>query len=169
MHRQNGVMVIVTLMVLVIVPLSGCIGPEEIAHRLQEKLETDEQYEWKEVLDDVQTFRLLDIINENVAKIEEYPPLTVKQETRYLHINFDVEFNKLVDSEWSYITSGYANITITDPTGVNTSREFSALGKGNEFNEFFYFPNPQTGNWNLQIMVRGIGTYTVFAQVYELV
>lgn len=156
-------------MVLVIIPLSGCIGPEEIAHRLLEKIETEEQYEWREVLNDVQTFRLLDIINENVAKIEDYPPLTVKKGSRYLHISFDVEFNKFVDSEWSYITAGYANITITDPTGVNTSREFSALGKGNEFNEFFYFPNPREGDWDLQIMVRGSGTYTVFAQAYELV
>ena len=169
MHRQNEVKVIVMLLVLVLVQLSGCIGPEKIANRLLDKLETEDRYEWIEVLNDVQTFRLLDIINENVAKIEDYPPITVNQGTRYLHINLDVTFNKLVESEWSYITSGYANITITDPTGSNTSREFSSLGKGNEFNEFLYFPNPQVGDWDLQVMVRGIGTYTVFAQTYELV
>jgi hypothetical protein len=167
MYRQNGVLVIVTLMILVLIPLSGCIGPEEIAQRLQEKIETEEQYEWIEALYDVQTFRLLDIINQNVAKIEDYPPLTIKTGTQYLHISFTVEFTNLVDSEWSFITSGYANITLTDPSGTNTSREFSALGKGNEFSEFFYIANPTAGNWHIRIEVRGVGKYTVFAQTYE--
>jgi hypothetical protein len=152
---------------LALIPLSGCIGPEEIAHRLQEKIETKEQYGWIEVLYDEQTFRLLDIINQNVAKVEEYPPMTITARTRYLHMSFNVEFNNLIDTEWSFITSGYANITLTNPAGVNTSREFSALGKGNEFSEFFYVIDPMAGDWSIRIVVRGAGTYNVFAQTYE--
>lgn len=167
MRPQAGIGMAVALMVLILVPLSGCIGPQEVAQRLLQRLEAEKRYEWRELLSDVQSFRFLDIVNTNAAKIERYPPLAVKEGTRYLHLHFNVSFSNLVNPEWRYVTTGYVNITIVDPAGVNRSRDFNALGMGNEYKEFFYFIDPLPGNWSITVTVRGIGEYTIFAQVYE--
>lgn len=167
MRPQTGIGMAMALMVLVLIPLSGCIGPQEVAQRLMQRLETEKRYTWSETLSDVQSFRFLDIVNKDVAKIERYPPLTIHEDTRYLHLYFNVSFSNPVNPEWRYVTMGYANITITDPTGVNISRDFNALGTGNDYREFFYFVRPLVGNWHITVTVRGIGEYTIFAQVYE--
>ncbi len=163
---KRAVIPFIVLVILLLASLSGCIGPEEVAQKLAEKFGEKQEYEWDKKLEDDKTFKVIDIINQNFAKVEEYPPITVKADTKYLHIYINVNFSNFIDSGWSFLILGYANITITNPFGVNMSREYSALGKGNEYKDFFYITEPQKGNWKITLKVRGTGNYKIFAEIY---
>ena len=168
MSSKKGIVISLTVMALLVLPsLSGCIGPKEMSEKLIEKFGEKQQYEWDKKLEDKRTFKIIDVINQNWAKVEEYPPVKVKAGTRYMHIYLAVNFSNIINPMWEWLTPGYANITITDPSGVNTSRDYTSLGKGNEYRDFFYIPNPQKGNWEITLKLRGTGDYKIFVEVYE--
>lgn len=164
---QGGVIVCLIIALVVLPALSGCIGPQEVAQRVMDRLEPEERYRWNEKLDGEEEFKILDTINENAAKVESYPLRPLEEEALFLHVYVDVNFSNVINKDWECLTTGYANITITKPSGVNQSRDYQVLGKDNTYNEFFYFPNPAVGNWTLTVTVRGSGHYRMFAEAYE--
>ncbi|MEA2054158.1 MAG: hypothetical protein U9O96_03430 [Candidatus Thermoplasmatota archaeon] len=165
--RKRAVIPLMIAVTLILVSLSGCIGPKKVFQKLLEKTGEKQKYEWNEKLEDEKSFKFIDALNKNLVKIEEYPPIMVKGNTRYMHVYVNVTFSDFVDPVWKYIVPGYANITITDPSGVNVSREYSAFGKENEYKDFFYFAEPQIGNWRITLKIRGSGNYKIFAEIYE--
>jgi len=165
--RRRAVIPLIVMFIMFVTSMSGCIGPQEISQKLIEKFGEKQKYEWDSKLEDEKTFKIIDVINQNFAKVEDYPPIEVEKDARYMHISIEVDFSNFINPGWSSLTLGYVNITITDPSGTNMSREYSALGKGNEYEDFFYFTEPQEGNWNVTLRVRGTGSYKIFAEVYE--
>ena len=167
LFKKEAVISITIMVMLLLTSLSGCIGPREISQKLMEKFGEKQQYEWDKKLDDEGTFKIIDILNQNWAKVEDYPPVKVEAGTKYMHIYLAVNFSNIVSLGWEWLTPGYANITITDPSGVNTSKEYTSLGKGNEYRDFFYIPNPQKGNWEITLKLWGTGDYKIFVELYE--
>ena len=165
--RKRAVIPLIVMLILLLTSLSGCIGPRGISQKLVEKFGEKQRYEWDAKLEDKKSFNILDVINQNFAKVVNYPPIEVKPHTRYMHLYVHVNFSNLINQGWTSLTLGYVNITITNPSGLNTSREYSTLGKGNEYEDFFYFVEPQKGNWEVTLRVRGTGSYKIFAEVYE--
>jgi len=164
---KRAVIPLAAMLILLVASMSGCIGPEEISQKLVEKLGEKQKYQWNSKLEDEKTFKIIDVINQNFAKVEDYPPIGVNSGAKYMHVSIEVDFSNFINPGWASLTLGYVNITITDPYGVNTSREYSALGRGNEYEDFFYFTEPQKGNWKVTLRVRGTGSYKIFAEVYE--
>ena len=165
--RRRAVIPLIVVFMMLVTPMSGCIGPKEISQKLMEKFGEKQKYAWNSRLEDEKTFKIIDVINENFAQVEDYPPIDVGKDVRYMHISVEVDFSNFINPGWSSLTLGYVNITITDPSGTNTSREYSALGKGNEYEDFFYFTEPLEGNWDITLRVRGTGSYKIFAETYE--
>ena len=164
---QGGVVAFLIIAVVVLPALSGCIGPQEVVQRVLDRLEQEKEYQWNEKLDGQEDFNIIDTINENAAKVESYPLRPLKKGALFLHLYVDVNFSNIINKEWECLTTGYANITITKPSGENISHDYQVLGKDNTYNEFFYFPNPAVGNWTLTVKVRGSGYYRMFAEAYE--
>ncbi len=160
-------MACIILSFILLPALSGCIGPREVAQRMMDRLEPEDEYRWQEKLDGREDFNLIDTINENAAKVETYPLRPLKKDALFLHLYVDINFSNVINKDWECLTTGYANITITKPNGENETYDYRVLGKDNTYNEFFYFPNPAVGNWTLTVKVRGSGYYRMYAEAYE--
>lgn len=164
---QGGGIVCLVIALLLLPVLSGCIGPQQVAQRVTDRLEPSKEYRWNEKLDGEEEFKILDTINENAAKVESYPLRPLEEGALFLHIYVNVTFSNILNTDWESLTTGYANVTITKPSGANESHDYKVLGKDNTYNEFFYFPNPAVGNWTLTVTVWGSGHYRMFAEAYE--
>lgn len=164
---HGGIIVCLIIAVVMLPAFSGCIGPQEVAQRVIDRLEPQEEYRWNEKLDGREDFKVIDTINENAAKVETYPLRPLEKGALFLHLYVDINFSNIINKEWECLTTGYANITITKPSGENESHDYHVLGKDNTYNEFFYFPNPAVGNWSLTVKMRGSGHYRMFAEAYE--
>jgi hypothetical protein len=164
-HR--GIVICLIAAIALLPALSGCIGPQEVAQRVLDRLEQEDEYRWNEKLDGSEEFKVIDTINEQVAKVETYPLRPLKRDALFLHLYVDVNFSNVINKDWECLTTGYANITITRPSGENITCDYHVLGKDNTYNEFFYFPHPAVGNWSLTVKVRGSGHYRMFAEAYE--
>ncbi|KAA0004049.1 MAG: hypothetical protein FE048_00295 [Thermoplasmata archaeon] len=157
---------IIILLLLSSVSLSGCIGPKEISQKLMEKFGKKEKYEWNKKLEVEQNFKVWDIINVYVAKVETYS-FVIAERTRYLHITIETTFSNVFNLDWECLNLGYVNMTVTDPFGENMSKEYSTVGKDYRYKNFIYITDPQPGTWKVTIKVTGVGTFKIFAEAYE--
>ena len=157
---------IIIIILISSISLSGCIGPKEISQKLVERFGKKEEYEWNRKLDVEQSFKVWDIINVYVAKVETYT-FVVSEKARYLHITIETTFSNVFNLDWECLNVGYVNLTITNPLGENMSKEYNTVGKDYRYKNFFYIAGPQPGTWEITIKVTGVGTFKLFAEAYE--
>lgn len=158
-----GILIIITLF---FIPFSGCIAPWEVSQKLIDRLGEKEKYEWNKKLNVDQSFRVLDILNVYLAKVEVYS-FVVNPKALYLHIAVETTFSSIIKLDWNVLNLGYINITITDPSDETISKEFNTLGKDHSYKNFFYIPKPKSGGWTVTARATGVGVYKIFAEVYE--
>jgi len=163
--RKKFVSIIIVIL-LSSISLSGCIGPKEISQKLVERFGKKEKYEWNRKLDVEQSFKVWDIINVYVAKVETYT-FVVSEKARYLHITIETTFSNVFNLDWECLNIGYVNLTVTNPSGENMSKEYNTVGKDYRYKNFFYIAGPQPGTWEVTIKVTGVGTFKLFAEAYE--
>ncbi len=147
------------------ISLSGCIGPKEISQRLIERLGEKEKYEWNRKLDVEQSFKFLEMINLDWAKVETYSFVT--KGARYLHIAVETTFSNAFNLDWDALNLGSINVTVTDPSGESMSKEYSPFIKDPKYKNFFYIADPKTGTWTITIELTGVGTFRIFVEAYE--
>jgi len=146
--------VIIIAMLLLMPMLNGCIAPQ--IGKIKEFFTPPQKYEWVKKVDEKGEFGILDIINSNLAKVD-YFPFMIENGTKFLHVYIKVNFSK---------PAGFLNITIVSPH-KNYTKEYSTIAKSFKYDDFFYFDNPEEGNWKIVVKFTGIGKYTLVAEAYQ--
>jgi len=124
------------------------------------------RYEWVRGINVEDTFGWADFINEEFGKVSEYP-IFVKNETKYLHICIEVEFSNPLNPDINLLNQGNLNFTILSPSGKNITKDYCTTFKDHNYEEYFYFENPEEGQWEIKIKVAGYGKYRISAKMYE--
>ncbi len=146
----------ILLLVSSLILLNGCVELNEMEQKAKQFLSPPEKFIWLNKINQSTDFGLLDMINKDMAKVDEYP-LIIHNSTKYLRIHIHASFSKPL---------GSINVTVVSPS-KNESRKYSTLGKSCEYDDYFYYDTPEPGNWKIVIKVSGIGSYKILARAYQ--
>lgn len=147
---------IVSILISSLLLLNGCVEIKEVEQKAKQFFSTPQKFIWLNKINQTTDFGLLDIINKDMAKVDRYP-FIIQKSTKYLRIHIHASFSK---------PFGSINITVVSPT-KNESRKYSTPGKSYEYDDYFYYTDPEEGNWMIIVKVTGIGNYTILAKAYQ--
>jgi len=153
---------LIVAVIMMLPVFSGCVYLEKI----EQFLMPPPQYEWKRLISVEDTFGWVDVVNKELAKISDYP-IYVSNETKYLNIYIHVEFSNPINPDIESLSQGHLNFTILKPDGENITKTYCTATKVKTFDDYFYFENPQEGQWNIIIRVFGYGKYRMVAKAYQ--
>jgi hypothetical protein len=152
--------------------MSGCVGPKEMTDRLSEAIVGGEKYEWKNRLDENDTFSLMDMLNLNLAEKEDYL-FIIREDTKHIHIEMEAEFSNPINKNWEIFNQGSINFTICSPSGKNYSRSYNTILKEKTYKDEIFIPDHEikSGVWKVVVTARGWGknNYRIKVEAYELV
>ncbi len=155
--------IFIATLLLILPLLSGCVGLKEVYEKLVEFFKKPIQYKWVVKVDREESFKWLDMINADLAKVSSYP-FFIKDGTKYLHIYIEVNFSNPLGIKG--LSQGKLNLTIVTPI-KNVSKSYCTTAKSKTYNDFIYFANPEEGEWELVIKLIGYGKYKIFVEAYE--
>ncbi len=154
------------IFILLILPmLSGCIVTD-FYEKVMEKIQHPPEYEWQKVIEDEERFGWVDMINFEMAMVNDYT-IFLENGTRYLQIFIEVEFSNPIKPELESLNQGRLNLTIIPPSGENTTKSYCTTGKSHSYDDYFYFFSPEKGTWKIIVKVTGCGKYKILAQAYQ--
>ena len=156
---------LIIVALLLLPALSGCVGPQEIYRKMVEFFTRPPEYEWIKIITVEEEFGWMDIVNEDFAKVSEYP-FVIKNETKYLRIYMEVNFSNPISPRIESLNQGHLNITILSPS-ENYTKTYCTTLKSNEYVDYFYFADPEPGGWKIIVKVVGYGKYKLVAKVYQ--
>ena len=147
---------LIVALLLILPAITGCVEIQEAKEKVQSFLKPSMEYKWVKKVNEKADFGLFDIINSDMAKVDNYP-FMVENGTEFLHIYIHCNFSK---------PFGKINIIVVSPE-KNTTKEYSTLGKSYQYDDFIYFDSPIAGNWKIVVKVTGIGDYRLIAEAYQ--
>ena len=153
---------LIIVMLLLMPAFSGCVYLE----KLIQILTPPPEYKWVKVINVEDTFGWLDMVNKEIAKTADYP-VFVKNGTKYLHIYIHVEFSNPINPDLESLSQGHLNLTIIKPSGENITKSYCTTAKSKAYDDYFYFNEPQPGEWKVIIKVSGYGKYRIVASIYQ--
>ncbi|MCD6480817.1 MAG: hypothetical protein J7L31_00885 [Thermoplasmata archaeon] len=124
------------------------------------------QYRWEGGINVEDSFGWGDFINGELGKVSEYP-IFVENGTKYLHIYIEVDFSNPINPDLEILNQGNLNFSILSPSGKNITKSYCTTLKDHTYEEYFYFENPEKGQWKVKIKVAGYGKYRISAQMYQ--
>ena len=123
-------------------------------------------YKWRGGINVQDSFGWMDMVNGEIGKVSEYP-VFVGNNTKYLHVYIEVVFSNPINSDIEILNQGNLNFTILSPSGENITKSYCTTFKDHRYEEYFYFENPEEGQWKIKLKVVGYGTYKISTQMYE--
>lgn len=145
--------------------LSGCVVID-FFDDVSSAIEGPQKYEWQKITIE-ETFGWLDVVNEEMAKVGDYP-IYIRNDTRYLNIYFSVEFSNPLNPKLGFFNQGRLNFTIVFPSGENITKTYCTTAKSKTYEEHFNFPTSgDREEWFCIVRVIGYGKYKIVAQTYE--
>jgi hypothetical protein len=155
---------LLVLLLFLLPILTGCTL-SDYYQKIENVLDTQPKYVWVKTIHVEDKFGWLDVINEELAKVVEYP-IFIEKQTKYLHIYINVEFSNPINPSLNIFNYGRFNLTITNPSGDSTEKSYVTTGKSYTYDDYFTIDNPETGNWEISINVFGYGRYIILVETY---